>query len=273
VGAGDLVLGAFSGAIVFWILVPALMHALRVTELQVAFSEDPAHALPSAADSSCASRFTQFAALGFVPVGTQDEWCWFFNPLRWRWRALAPQLWMAHPSGYDFATLHRLTPEEPVRFSVVTFLSNGGRVRTTCPGTGLPSPVQPGSLRTELTRVEPADLCAKHERQLDDFCDSEKARPRRSRSPRPRRSRLRSIAAQLRALDQTNSYLFILVSFIAPARIGFGAIGYLVTHRFDGRTACLGICAGGVMFAWMRYVVFPAALRDAKIKSHERRSG
>ena len=268
---GDVLLVAIAGLIVLWILTPPLMHVLRVTKLQYESWPEPFRAEPSAADPAYTTRFEQFAQLGFRPVGTSREAKWFFSPLHWRWSSVEPQRWLAHPNGHTFASFHRLLPGEPIRFGIVTFLSNGGRVRTTCPGTGYPSPVIEGSLLTALTRVDPSELWTEHQRFVDDFCAARDLTGRNVTFAEALEAEAIVDRQILRALKQRNTYALLLLSFPAPALIAFGAIGYLVTHRFDWRTAALGICAGGVAFAWMRHVVFPAALADAKRRSHDAR--
>jgi hypothetical protein len=267
VSLAEITLAVAAGLALVWVLLPSCVYALRLTEVQSRVWDDPARAEPTGADADYARRFAEFTALGFRPVGATFESAWFFNPLHWRWRGTEPERWLAHPSGHTFASFHRLMPTEPLRFSVVTFLETGGRVRTTCPGTGFPSPAQPGSLVTELTQVEPAGLWAAHQKLADEYCASGDLSPKPLTFPEAIRAALALDRRLLRSLDQSNTRAFIFLSFVLPSLLAAVVLGF-VRHGLGWRAAALGVCAGGLVWAWQRHVVFPAALRDAKLRSH-----
>ena len=67
---------------------------------------------------------------------------------------------------------------EPIRFGIVTLLSDSGMVRTTCPGVGKHRLVD-NRLRIEIPKAEPAELFARHQEHVDGFCQARGSKLRR----------------------------------------------------------------------------------------------
>jgi hypothetical protein len=166
---GEVLLGLVAVAALVKIVVPPLMFRMGLLRLRIRVDDDPASAEPRGDDPSFRERFEQFRALGFRPLGTTYETCWFITPYDWLWRS-RPIRWMAAPDGRTLASFHRLTAEEPLRFSAATILEGGAMVRTTCPGTGShPMPVVEHYRRVQLTAVDPVDLVSRHQAEVAAF--------------------------------------------------------------------------------------------------------
>src|SRR5262249_51288788 len=154
-----------------WALTPTVMFALGLTRFRIVVSQEPSAAEPTTDDPDYERRYQQFRELGFLPIGTTIETCWFSNPIRWYRKSLRPLRWLATPDGRFLASFHRLIAAEPVRFGIVTLLSDAGMVRTTCPGVGKHR-LEGNRLRIELLNVEPAELLAQHQEHVHAFCQS-----------------------------------------------------------------------------------------------------
>src|SRR5262249_39563649 len=93
----EFVLAAVAAGALVWIVVPVVLFSLGLTRLRNSVRPDPADAEPRADDPDYERRFRQFAELGFRPVGSSRESCWFMNPGKWYWRSFARSRWMAMP--------------------------------------------------------------------------------------------------------------------------------------------------------------------------------
>jgi hypothetical protein len=131
--------------------------------------DDPVSAEPRGDNPRYRERFERFKALGFRPLGTTYETCWFITPFDWLWRS-HPIHWMTTSDQRTLASFHRLIDEEPVRFSAVTILEGGAMVRTTCPGTGAHQmPLPDNYHRVQLTGVDPTELVSRHQAEVSAF--------------------------------------------------------------------------------------------------------
>src|SRR5262249_11072823 len=128
---------------------------------------DPGAVAPKGDDADYERRYQQFAALGFQPIGTSHETCWFINSHKWYWRSRGTR-WMAKPDGLTLVTFHRMLADEPVRYGAVTVFERGGLVRTACPGAGATIDTDT-YLRVEFPDIEPAELLAKHAEHVEAF--------------------------------------------------------------------------------------------------------
>lgn len=254
-----LVIGA--AAALIWVLVPRLMFGMGLLRLQNLINERPEDAAPGPDDADGTRRYRQFLELGFRPLGTVEESCWFINPIKWHWRASGPVRYLATPDGRKLASLHRMIPEEPICFGVMTLLSGEGMVSTTCPGAG-PLPSEFRVLRVQLHGVEPEELVRHHDEQVASFCA---------------KNGLTVTPASLRdavAIDATHTRAFLLRAgerlrgmiwlFITPALFATLSVhgGFVPT---DWRAMAFGICVGGLVFAlfklWNEWMIRRAALR------------
>src|SRR3954468_4059214 len=167
---GQVLLALLAVAALVKVVVPPLMFRMGLLRLRVRVDDDPASAEPRGDDPRYGQRFEQFEALGFRPLGTTYETCWFITPFDWLWRS-RPIHWMTMPDQRTLASFHRLIDEEPVRFSAVTILEGGAMVRTTCPGTGRHQPPLLDSYRrVQLRGVDPTELVSRHQAEVAAFC-------------------------------------------------------------------------------------------------------
>jgi hypothetical protein len=254
-----LVLGAVAALI--WVLVPRLMFGMGQLRLRNLINERPEDAAPPPDDADGTRRYRQFLELGFRPLGTVEESCWFINPIKWHWRAAGVIRFLATPDGRKLASLHRMIPEEPICFSVVTILSGGGMVSTTCPGAG-PIPGELRALRLQLHGVEPEALVRHHDEQVATFC----AKAGLTVTP--------ASLAEAVAIDAAHTREFLLRAgeklrgmtwlFITPALFATLSVhgGFVPT---DWRALAFGLCVGGVVFTlfklWNEWTIRRAVLR------------
>lgn len=254
-----LLVGAIVGTV--WVLTPALMFALGLTRFRILVSEDPKAAEPLGDDPNYELRYRQFLELGFRPVGTTIETCWFINPIKWYRRSIRPLRWLASSDGRFLASFHRLIPTEPVRFGIVTLLTDNGMVRTTCPGVGKQSLVE-NRLRVEMPNAEPKELFARHQEQVRAFCEQQ--------GLAVRNANLRDAAAmeEINArflLPRLGTKLYRVPAsyFLFPALLVVGAASRIGLSRLDWRTWAVAACVGTAVFAVFRHITFPNLFRQA----------
>jgi len=246
------------------ILGPALAFALFGPRLGKQVLAEPALAEPPPNDENYRRRFHQFAALGFRPLGTSIERCWFMSPIKLHWRSLQGNRWMGTDDGRTFASFHRLLPDEPVRFGAVTFFDDGSLIRTTCPGVfGATTERVRGYRRVELTGVEPERLLARHREEVEAF------ERERSVTVKPM-TFAEAIAAeaifsrQIVGRSGRSGYSFISTYFLVPA-----AIAYLLSRPGAPlHHPAAAVCLGATVFAFFRMVVFTAARRRRALGRH-----
>lgn len=250
-----------------YVLIPPLMFALGLTRVRIEAHLRPDEAQPLGDDPDYAKRYQEFAALGFTPVGTTVEHVWFLNPLRWYRKSHQPLRWMISREGPFLASFHRLIPDEPVRFSVATLTSDGGKVRTTCPGAGA-SRLDGNSLTVVMKNVTPAELLANHSRQLEEFC-----RQRNVQACPPALSDMaaaeeRSTKLVLRKLWGGPKYLLFLVYFAAPALLASRLGARLGMQPGDWRTWAAAMLAGVAVFAFFKNVTLARLFKQSVHRTH-----
>src|SRR5262249_54075518 len=228
--------------------------------------EQPTEAEPTDDDPDYERRFQQFLKLDFRPVGTTIETGWFLNPIKWYRKSLRPLRWLATPDGRFLASFHRLVATEPVRFGIVTLLSEEGMVRTTCPGVGKHR-LEGNRLRIEVPNVEPAELFARHQEHVASFCQSH--------GLAMRSATLRDAAA----MEETNTRLLLprlgaklynipFSFFVLPTLVaGLAARRYGFSPQ-DWRTWAVAVCVGTAAFAVFRHVTFPRLFHRAVERTH-----
>ena len=255
---------AILGAV--WVLTPAVMFAMRLTRFRIIVSKEPADAEPTDDDQDYERRYRQFLELGFRPVGTMVETCWFINPIKWYRKSLRPNRWLATPDGRYLASFHRLIATEPVRFGIVTLLSDKGMVHTTCPGVG-EDRLEGNRLRIEVPNVEPAELFARHQEHVATFCQAHG---------------LRVYSATLQdaaAMEDMNTRLLLPKLGATLYKIPFLFFGLptliagLVAPRFgfsphEWRTWAGAACVGTAAFAVFQHIMLPPLFRFAVERSH-----
>jgi hypothetical protein len=255
------VLYTIAVAAAIWIVVPAVAYSMGWTTLRSRAVRDRAAVEPKGADPDYERRYRQFEALGFQPVGTSRETCWFINNHKWYWKSRGTR-WMTMPDGKMLVSFHRMLGDEPVRFGVVTVFERGGLVRTTCPGAGATHDSDT-YLRVEFPSIEPEDLIAKHKEHVEAF----------SR----RRGRAVAAASFEEAVAEDTAQDRKLISAQPRRGIGrpllFVALPALVASRIPllgsvwHRTA-IGVCAGAVLAAVSHFIMDP--LRRRKRLSQSR---
>lgn len=253
------------------IVVPPLAVGLGVMPLRIRADESPGRAEPRVGDADHRRRFEQFIELGFRPIGTTQEDCWFVSPFDWHKRFGVS--WMGAPDGRTLASFHRLTDEEPIRFGAVTVLEGGGLVRTTCPGTDGQIPVLEGYHRIELRGVEPAELLARHREEVA-AVRRRSGRAAVSATLREAASAEERLEVELvRRIDHSSSSRIVQLSFGLPALVSLAVQGVL-THRSLGLgNVAFAICVGAAVSEWtVRSIVRPA-FRKTVVESHERPPG
>jgi hypothetical protein len=254
-----LLVAATLGAV--WVLTPAVMFAMRQTRFRILVSEQSAAAEPTDDDPDYERRYRQFLELGFRPIGTTVETCWFINPIKWYRKSLRPLRWLATPDGRYLASFHRLIATEPVRFGILTLLSEEGMVRTTCPGVGKHR-LEGNRLRIEVPNVEPAELFARHQEHVASFCEAHglavnpaTLRDAAAREEMNTRLLLPKLGAKLYNIPFSFFVLPTLVAGLTARRFGFSPE--------DWRGWAFAACVGTAAFAVFRHVTFPDLFRRA----------
>jgi hypothetical protein len=270
---GQVVLAVLAAAALLKVVVPPLMHRMGLIRLRVLVDDDPSSAEPRGEDASYRERFEQFKALGFRPLGTTYETCWFISAYDW-FRRSRPVRWMATPDGRTLGCFHRLIDEEPVRFSAVTILEGGEMVRTTCPGARSVSewPLPENYHRVDLTGVDPADLLSRHQAEVSAFSG--------------KRGRGVVAATLQQAIDvetaceryivprisQVNAEQVIKVTFGGPLLLML-ALLYLARGTVSWVELAIAICVGAAIYeATVRFAV-RGNFRTAVAASHAASSG
>ena len=246
------------------ILGPAAAFALFGARLSKEILADPKLVEPPANDENYRRRFEQFAALGFLPLGTSIDRCWFMNPIKFYWRSLQGNRWLGMNDNQTFASFHRLEPDEPVRFGAVTFFEGGSLVRTTCPGVlGTTTEKVSGYRRVELTGVEPEQLLARHRQEVEAFARE------RSVAVKPM-TFAEAIAAeavfsrQIVGRSGQAGYSFIFNYFLVPT-----VLAYLLSRPGTSlHHPAAAVCLGATVFALFRTVVFTASRRRRVLARH-----
>lgn len=253
------------------IAVPPLAVSLGLMPLRIRADESPGRAEPRLDDADHRRRFEQFVELGFHPVGTTQEDCWFVSPFDWHKRF--PASWMRAPDGRTLASFHRLTDEEPIRFGVVTVLEGGALVRTTCPGTDGQMPVHGDYHRVDLRGVEPAELLARHRERVAAISEGP-GRAVVSATLREAASVEERLEGEIvRRIDHSSSSRIVQVSFGVPALVTLAVQGIAGHGSLGLSNAAFAICVGAAVSEWtVRSIVRPA-FRKTVLESHERPPG
>jgi hypothetical protein len=256
----DILLLALAGLGTLWALIPPVAFLLGATRLHHDVREESALAEPSEADPDYAHRFQQFSELGFRPAGAIVEKGWFINATEWSYQS-GVNRWLAQPDGQAFASFHRLA-DEPVRFGLFTVLSDGGMVRTTCPGAGLQT-MEGNWLRVEVQNVEPAELLERHRKNVELFCSK---RGLSVRAATLREASDADAAYDIWAVRHSGGgehYQLVLWFFLVPAVAAIVVAGWLGYARLDWHTWAAALCVGTVVYGFLRKVVIPALFRMA----------
>jgi hypothetical protein len=265
----DFLLIAVSVGGAIWVLIPAVMFGLGLTRFRIEVTEEPAGAEPAEDDPDYRRRFQQFAELGFRPVGTTVEICWFMNPIKWYRRSIRPLRWLSSSDGRYLVSFHRLIPTEPIRFGIVTLLTNEGMVRTTCPGVGK-NHLEGNRLRIEVPNVEAAELFDRHKEHVQAFCGESGLAVRGAKLPEAAFMEELNTRLLLPKLG-AGQYRLIVSFFALPALIAAGIaarFGFLLT---DWHTWAGAICFGTGVFAFFRLVTYPQLFQQAVTRTNPRR--
>jgi hypothetical protein len=254
-----LLVAAFLGTA--WVLTPMVMFALGLTRFRILVSEEPSAAEPTNDDPDYERRYRQFRELGFLPIGTTIETCWFSNPIKWYRQSLRPLRWLATPDGRFLASFHRLLPTEPVRFGIVTLLSDSGMVRTTCPGVGKDR-LEGNRLRIEVSRVEPAELFARHQEHVAAFSQSRGLAVKQATLPAAAALEEVHTRHLLPKLGVT-LYRIPFSFFVLPTLVAVAVAARFGLPRGDWHTWAGAACVGTAAFALFRHVAFPRLFRRA----------
>lgn len=244
-----------------WVLTPTLMFGLGLTRFRIVVSQESSAAEPTSDDTDYGRRYRQFLKLGFHPIGTTIETCWFSNPIKWYRKSLRPLRWLATPDGRYLASFHRLLATEPIRFGIVTLLSENGMVRTTTPGVGKHR-LEGNRLRIEMLNVEPAELFARHQEQVDAFCQSRNLAVKAATLPDAatlEEVNTRQVLSKLGA----KLYRIPFSCFVVPTFVAVVVASRFGLARSDWHTWAGAACVGTAAFALFRYVTYPGLFRRA----------
>jgi hypothetical protein len=260
----DLALIACAAAGTVWAVLPPLMTALGVVLLRYSASEDPADAEPTGDDPDYERRVRQLGSLGFRPIGSVTERVWLYGI---DWFKASRIRCLATPDGQCFAALFRLTPGEPVRIALKTFLTGGGMVTTAMPGAGLQQDGATSS-RIELQGVAPAELLARHREHVERFA--------RERGLEVVRATLADYATAdaahdrqtLREVAGGGFLLLVALFFAGPAAVCLFAWRGLGTDSGPGRGVAGALCVGTAVYAALTKAIIPALFRRACAVSH-----
>ena len=266
--AMDRLLCAAAALGLIWMLGPLLMATLGLHPLRVAVVEDPAGVEPRVGDMSYRTRYGQFVALGYRPLGTTLETTWWSTPLRWVRRTLQGQRWLAAPDERTFVEMHRIVPEEPVRFGAVTLFEGGGLLRTTSPGAGLSGDLGPRYRRHEVQNVDAADLLGRHQKNVAAFAQE--------LGLAVKAATLRQVAAEdaacsrlTRGRQKVSGYWQLWLAVCAVPALGF-VLMLFTPGRQDRHLHDLAISAlaATAMYAVVRHHLLTVELRDRALKRH-----
>jgi hypothetical protein len=251
-----------------WMLGPLLMASLRLHLVRVSVLEDPESVEPRVGDMSYRTRFLQFANLGYRPLGTTLETVWFNTPLRWVRRTLQGERWLAAPDNRTFVEMHRIVPEEPVRFGAVTLFEGGGMLRTTSPGAGLSGDLGPRYRRHEVQNVDAADLVGRHQRNVAAFVQELGLVVKTATLP--------EVAAEDAAASRltlgrqkVRGYWQLVLAVCAVPALGF-VLMLFTPGRQDRHLHDLAISAlaATAMYAVVRHHLLTVELRNRALKRH-----
>ena len=259
-----LIFGA--AAALIWALGPAVMFALGFTRFHIEFTENPATAEPTADDLYYTRRARQFQELGFQLAGAKVECCWFMNPIRWYRESIHPARCLATSDGRYRVNCYRVIPDEPIRFEIITLLTDEGMVTTNCPGVGL-NRAEGNRLRIEVPGVDPAELFRRHQEHVQMFCKESGLQT------------TTATMAELVALEELDTrrtlarlgpphYMNLLMVFGMPTFLAGYAAGRYGFRPDDWQTWAGAILVGSIFLALFKFVTLPAVVRQGATRSN-----
>jgi hypothetical protein len=154
-----------AGAVVLWMLLPAVLDALGLTFRQGSIDDDAAALEPTGEDADYEDLFAQLHRLGFEPVGRRSTMCWFF--LHHWYRNFQSRVF-ALPRGDCIALTYKLRAWDPWRLCFVTAFSDGAIVQTANQMERLRIE-EPDFLRWGLATPDRAVLLERHREACRDF--------------------------------------------------------------------------------------------------------
>jgi hypothetical protein len=151
-----------------WVFVPAVAFAIRPVRFRDKPRADPDAPEPRALDPFYLRAVRAFAEMGFRPAGRIAASVWFPSPVLWRSGSEGPA-WMAS-DGKIIASMYYLRDQRSWATAATTLFAGGGYLETVSrsPKAGWTLPAG-DQRRVELDDVEPVELIAEHQRQVEDF--------------------------------------------------------------------------------------------------------
>jgi len=261
---GDILLwiGAIVGAV--WALGPALLHMLGLYWIRFTAHEDPQAVLPPSDDPDYQRCFKELQDLGFQPLGVVREKRWI-TPIEWHREFYLRCL--VSRDGLCFASLYRLTEDEPLRVSLKTFTTGRGMATTVSPGAGIPD-IGDTSLRIEMKAGSMAELLSQHQDNVKLFAEQRGFSVTRvsfqERAERDEQNDRRL----LRKIETPELYFLPAFFYLGPC-----ALAYLLLEHFSQvpvtRLALGAVCFGTLCYLAFLKVILPKRVRQECIRSHQ----
>jgi hypothetical protein len=234
-----------------WTLTPAVGFALGRTRIDAEVIDDPAAPEPRQADPDYGRVVRAFIELGFRPVGRVIESARFFSPLQLHWRSQGEN-WLVSKDGRTFVAIFKPRGRDAWMFAAKTAFAGSGYVSTVTSMAGL-QVLSGDQWRVEVGDVEPRELIAEHQRNVEEF-GREQGVAVRTATFREMADIATAFGRRIfpRAKVALSTYPVLLAIFLPL----YGMIG-----RHGGGTVWyrpLAICVVGLIFAGMRWVALPS---------------
>jgi hypothetical protein len=262
--SGEIILWVAAAAGAVWALGPPLLHRLGLYWIRFVAQDDPAGVEPGD-DPDYARCYRELRALGFQPLGIVTEKRWI-TPIEWH-REFSLRC-LVSGDGLCFASLYRLTQDEPVRVSLKTLMTGEGMVTTASPGAGIPD-IGETSLRIEMHAGNMAQLLSHHQDNVKLFAEQRGFTVTRvsfqERAARDEENDRRL----LKKIETPVIYAIPAFCFLGPIAVAI----LLLQDRFS-HLPMTSLLPGAVCFGTLCYLAFlkvalPKRVRQECIRSHQ----
>ena len=262
---GEILLwvAAVIGAV--WALGPPVLHILGLYRLRFVAHEDPAAVEPGNDDPDYARCYRELRALGFQPLGIVTEKRWI-TPIEWH-REFHLRC-LVSCDGLCFASLYRLTRDEPMRVSLKTLMTGEGMVTTASPGAGIPD-IGETSLRIEMHAGNMAELLSHHQDNVKLFAEQRGFSVTRvsfqERAARDEENDRRL----LKKIETPVLYVLPAFCFLAPVAVAILFLQDRFSHLPMSSLVPGAVCFGTLCYLAFLKLVLPGRIRQECIRSHE----
>jgi hypothetical protein len=230
-----------------WALGPPLLHMLGLYWMRFVAQEDPRAVEPPSDDPDYERCYRELQALGFQPLGIVREKRWI-TPIHW-YKDFHLRC-MVSRDGLCYASLYRLSPAEPVRVSLKTFMTGNGMATTASPGAGIPD-IGETTLRIEMNAGSMAELLSQHQDNVKLFAEQRGFSVTRvsfqERAARDEENDRRV----LKKIETPVLYALPAFFFLGPCALAL----YLLNFRFS-HFPMSGLLAGALCFGTLCYLGF-----------------